>query len=74
VLAKIESLKADPSQNIDHSDYLGLAPEEKGKPTHTKSWSEVFALQFFKPADKPEWPSTRPNPAAASAVDMTVKP
>jgi esterase/lipase superfamily enzyme len=69
VLAKIELLKADPSQNIDHSDYLGLASEKDGKPTHTKSWSEIFALQFFKPVDKPEWPSTRPNPAAAPEIE-----
>jgi len=74
VLAKIEPLIADPSNGIDHSDYLGLAPEEKGKAIHTKSGSEIFALQFFKPVDKPEWPPTRPDPTAHSEIDQTVRP
>jgi pimeloyl-ACP methyl ester carboxylesterase len=69
VLAKINPLKADSSHGVNHSDYLGLAPKEKGKPEHTTSWSEVFALQFFKPVDKPEWPSTKPNQTAAPAID-----
>ncbi len=74
VLAKIEPVpKADPSRSIDHHDYLGLAPNDV--PSHTKAGSETFALEFFKPVDKPKWPATQPKPAVSSDQrDQVVRP
>jgi esterase/lipase superfamily enzyme len=74
VLAKIAPVpKADPSRSIDHHDYLGLAQNDK--PPHTKSESEKFALEFFKPVDKPAWPGAQPKPAATTdEKDQVVRP